>query len=307
MLSLLVLKWDRGDFLRKEKAMFNLIENVALKDDNVRIVVLNGSRANPNAKKDFMQDYDVVYFVENFEQAKKKAWNEWFGETLLVHTTDDMTFLPSKAKAYMVQMLFDDYSRMDLAILPLDALASHLEEEPIYKVLIDKDSRVEKTECFDESHYTVTEPSDELVKSTIQTFLWLETYVAKGLYRHEHLYALKHLRLMRKALETVLKWQMGIKTNFEKVIGKEMKHMRYYLGEDIYKDYLKTYTPADLKKIWSTLLYMHDLFLKHAKEVCKKLDVDFDFDVADKINNYIKEIRGLSISSQAQTDVSEAF
>ncbi len=293
--------------MRKENAMFHLIENVALKDDNVRVVVLNGSRANPNAKKDFMQDYDVVYFVNDFNAAKTTPWSEDFGDALLVHTTDDMTFLPSKANAYMVQMLFEDYTRLDLAILPLESLENHLEEEPIYKVLIDKDERVEKKECFDESHYTVEQPSSDMVRSTIQTFLWLEPYVAKGLYRHEHLYALKHLRLMRKALETVLKWKMGIKTDFQKVIGKEMKHMRHYLGEDIYKNYLKTYSTAEVKQVWNTMLFMHDLFIKHAKDVCKALDVEFDFDVADKIKTYIKEIRGLSISERTQTDVSEAF
>lgn len=50
--------------MRSEKEMFDLILGVAKQDERIRAVYMNGSRANPNAKKDIFQDYDIVYVVK---------------------------------------------------------------------------------------------------------------------------------------------------------------------------------------------------------------------------------------------------
>lgn len=50
--------------MRKEQEMFDLILQVAKENEDVRAVILNGSRANPNAPKDQYQDYDIIYTVK---------------------------------------------------------------------------------------------------------------------------------------------------------------------------------------------------------------------------------------------------
>jgi aminoglycoside 6-adenylyltransferase len=49
--------------MRSESEILELILNTARRDERVRAVIMNGSRINPNAPKDFFQDYDVVYLV----------------------------------------------------------------------------------------------------------------------------------------------------------------------------------------------------------------------------------------------------
>ena len=49
--------------MRSECEMLDLIINTARRDERVRAVIMNGSKVNPNAPKDFFQDYDVVYVV----------------------------------------------------------------------------------------------------------------------------------------------------------------------------------------------------------------------------------------------------
>lgn len=49
--------------MRAESEMFELILSVAREDPRVRAVVLNGSRANPNAPRDRFMDFDIIYFV----------------------------------------------------------------------------------------------------------------------------------------------------------------------------------------------------------------------------------------------------
>lgn len=52
--------------------------------------MLNGSRANPNAPKDFMQDYDVVFFLDGFSEIYKqdRAWMSRFGDLAICQQND---------------------------------------------------------------------------------------------------------------------------------------------------------------------------------------------------------------------------
>ncbi len=49
--------------MRSEREMLDLILETATADDRVRVVIMNGSRANPNAPRDIFQDFDIVYLV----------------------------------------------------------------------------------------------------------------------------------------------------------------------------------------------------------------------------------------------------
>jgi len=52
-----------GDFMRSEEEMFELVIETARQDERIRAVILNGSRANPNALRDPFQDFNVAYVV----------------------------------------------------------------------------------------------------------------------------------------------------------------------------------------------------------------------------------------------------
>ena len=49
--------------MRSEKEMMDLVLSLAEQDERIRIVTLEGSRANINIPKDEFQDYDITYFV----------------------------------------------------------------------------------------------------------------------------------------------------------------------------------------------------------------------------------------------------
>lgn len=51
--------------MRSEKEMMGLILNTAREDERIRAVIMNGSRVNPNVKRDCFQDYDIVYVVKD--------------------------------------------------------------------------------------------------------------------------------------------------------------------------------------------------------------------------------------------------
>ena len=49
--------------MRSEQEMLQLILDYTSRDDNIRVVLLNGSRANPNAPRDPFQDFDILCLV----------------------------------------------------------------------------------------------------------------------------------------------------------------------------------------------------------------------------------------------------
>ncbi len=126
--------------MRTEQEMLSLILDVARKTEAVRAVVMNGSRVNPNAKKDPFQDYDIIYFVREVEPFKRN-WDfiRQFGEMLILQTPEDMSS-PSAAGDghYSYLMQFMDGTRIDLSFYPLEQVKKHTADSLTIK-LLDKD------------------------------------------------------------------------------------------------------------------------------------------------------------------------
>ncbi|AEF85831.1 aminoglycoside adenyltransferase [Treponema primitia ZAS-2] len=53
-------------------------------DNNIRLVLLNGSRANPNQVQDKYSDYDILFGVTSYEPYEKNSdWMNYFGTILI--------------------------------------------------------------------------------------------------------------------------------------------------------------------------------------------------------------------------------
>ena len=84
--------------MRSEEEMMTLILDVAKADKRIRAVLLNGSRANPDIKKDTFQDFDIVYIVNELSTfLDDPGWIDIFGERLILQMPDDMTFKNEKS------------------------------------------------------------------------------------------------------------------------------------------------------------------------------------------------------------------
>jgi len=77
--------------MRTEQEMFDLILQTARDDERIRAVILEGSRADPNAPKDILQDYDIVYIVTELASfVDDPAWVQCFGELLILQMPETM-------------------------------------------------------------------------------------------------------------------------------------------------------------------------------------------------------------------------
>ncbi|MRS07846.1 aminoglycoside 6-adenylyltransferase, partial [Bacillus anthracis] len=71
--------------MRTVKEMLDLIMNTAKEDERIRTVIMNGSRVNPNVKKDCFKDFDIIYAVKDIRSfTSHHNWIHRFGELMIV-------------------------------------------------------------------------------------------------------------------------------------------------------------------------------------------------------------------------------
>ncbi|MCB0667404.1 MAG: aminoglycoside 6-adenylyltransferase, partial [Saprospiraceae bacterium] len=130
--------------MRSEEQIFELIISVANGDENIRAVMLTGSRANQNIKKDGFQDFDVIYMVDNLDKfADDINWINVFGERIIMQMPGSMQLdehdLESDKVEITYLMLFRDFNRIDLKLI--DIKNEEYRTDSFNRVLLDKDSR----------------------------------------------------------------------------------------------------------------------------------------------------------------------
>ena len=249
--------------MRSEQDMMDLILAVARQDDRIRVVVMNGSRVNPNAPKDIFQDYDIVYLVTDLGSfLADHTWVDVFGERMIMQKPDDMAMFPSEGTgsfAYLMQ--FMDGNRIDLTLEPLDDMTVYHNDDKLTVVLLDKDNRIPAIPAPTDEDYWVKPPSAKFFADCCNEFWWVATYVAKGLWRREILYARAHLdQHVRPMLIQMLEWHAGIRTDFSLSMGKFGKYLEKHLPDESWQALLATYADGSYEGTWQALFAACDLF-----------------------------------------------
>ena len=122
-------------------------------------------------------------------------------------------------------------------------------------------------------------------------FWWCTNNLAKGLARKEILYVQDMANfVVRKELEKMLSWKVGIKTDFKVSVGKSAKYISNWLSKNEYQDYLQTFFSCDIDSAWKSIFLMCDLFEKTALEVTKQFGYTYNFDEAKNALEFLEMV-----------------
>ncbi len=263
--------------MRTEQDMMKMLFDIAKQDERIRIMTLEGSRTNINIPKDEFQDYDVTFFVSDVEAfTANDHWLGQFGTIIMMQKPEDMELFPPAEKGYSYLMLFDDYNKIDLTLLPLSELDHYLDGDKLIKVLMDKDSRIQRDVVPSDIDYHVKKPTMREYDDCCNEFWNVTPYVVKGLCRKEILFAIDHLnQILRYELLRMISWKVGIETGFSLSVGKNFKFMDQYISEELWNRLLSTYRMDSYEAVWGSLFACHELFREAAKEVAKRLGYEY--------------------------------
>lgn len=279
--------------MRSEAEMMRLILGFAQEREDVRAVIMTGSRADPGAAPDRFQDYDIVYLVNEVAPYRQNPQVPgYFGDTMILQTPDDMGESPGPATSYTYLMQFMDGNRIDLTFRALADLAPILEDS-LSLVLLDKDRRFAVPPPTVRS-YLPRKPTAKHFTDCSSEFWWLDPYVAKALYRDQIIYAKAVLDgPMRKCLMEMLTWYFGLTTNFRVAAGQFGKHFKAHLPEEFWELLEQTYSDAQPDQVWTALFDMNELFRRLARRVAGA----FDFVCPERedaaVSSFVQQIRDL--------------
>ena len=280
--------------MRREREMLDLIVDTAQRDDRIRAVIMNGSRADPASPRDFFQDFDIVYVVTDVDALKRvPRWIDRFGELMILQKPDDMSPPPEHQDGrYAYLMQFADGNRIDLTLFPA-ARAAHLAQDSQTMVLLDKDGILPTFPPPSDLDYLPRPPSAKDFADCCNEFWWVSPYVAKGLWRRQVTYAKAMAEAIREQLMKMLSWHVGVKTEFRRGPGKFGKHLEACLEPELWVRLLRTYSDADYDHTWEALLEMGDLFRTVAVQVGGHFGYEYPSADDRRVSAHLRHVRAL--------------
>ena len=293
--------------MRSEQAMLELIVGTAQHDDRIRAVIMNGSRTNPNARRDPFQDFDIVYVVTEVESFRSDPrWIDRFGERMILQLPELMQDPPPQNNGTFVYLMqFMDGNRIDLGLVPLAKL-HELDRDSLSLLLLDKDGIIAPFAPPSDSDYLPKPPTAQQFADCCNEFWWLCPYVAKGLWREEIIYAKTMADgPLREQLMKMLTWYVGMETGFTRSSGKLGKRFKQMLEPELWALVEQTYADAGYAQTWAALSTMTKLFRVIATRVAAHFGFDYLYDDDEKVSAHLQHVQMLPKDALKMDGVTE--
>jgi aminoglycoside 6-adenylyltransferase len=266
----------------------------------VRAMILTSTRARPDAAVDALSDYDVIVLVDDVPAfVAREAWldarpgalarwgdeGERFGERTVFHG-----------------IVYADGTKIDWSIWPetlleLVAAAPELPDQLDvgYRVLLDKDGRTTGwAPALHRAHIPRPPTADEY-RAIVEEFWWSTTYVAKGLWRGEVVFAKFALDTDAKlgALRPMLEWLVELGRDWSWKPGAYGRGLEQALPPDLRAELKATYAGAGIEENWEALFRTTALFRRAARKVADALEFEYPQDVDDGVTDHLQHVRAL--------------
>ena len=249
----------------------------AKQEPAIRLVLLNGSLANPTVAHDAYQDVDVTCVSTDFDWLETSDWTSRFGEVLIMQTPST----PDSTRQYVQLVQFRDGHRIDLTVCLLEDFPRR-PWDSLSRIIYDEIGLTDVPEASDRD-YRVMAPSEAEYEACWNEFWWVSLYVVKGVKRRQLLYAMDHLTIMRDMLRQMMRWNIGYATSFQVNLGKADDGMRTHLPDELWELFGKTYPAFELSAIEDALDRMMSLFFFCAQRVAEQGAFVFQDDEARRV------------------------
>ncbi|MDM5337529.1 aminoglycoside 6-adenylyltransferase [Fictibacillus enclensis] len=276
--------------------MLEKLQSFAKKEEDIRAMILNGSRVDEKVEPDIFQDYDVVCLTTDVALYREnRQWIKQFGEIMIMQTPDDRGISRSEEKTgkFTCLLQFENGERLDITFFPVDNIHS-MQHESLSKVMLDKDGLLDELPPPSNKDYVTLPPLEKEFSDCCNEFWWVSTYIAKGLWRKELSYAKAMFEgPVRAMLILMLRWHIGQKNNFSVDSGKSGKYFENYLEEEVWNQFVKTYPDGDYENIWDALFKMGSLFRMLARRLADDLGFTYNEEEDARVTSHLDHVRRL--------------
>ena len=274
----------------KDDDVLKILLSYAYNDENIRAVLMEGSRAF--GKVDQYSDYDIVYVTRSskpyFNGGILPFLTDKFGEIAVMQTPGNGD--PHNVYTHLVQ--FTSGVRIDLTFNSLEFL-ERVPLESATVVLVDKDDRFTDVPPPSDADFWLKCPSEEEFINHCNEFWWCSPYVAKAVARGQTLHALETLgERVRKEYAVMLSYLVGVRNSWEEVNpGKHYTNAKCMLPLSeghYYETLMNSYIHANDEEI---ILALNMLMWKYdtlAATIAGELDYTYDSSETQKTMKLIQ-------------------
>jgi aminoglycoside 6-adenylyltransferase len=262
-------------------------------DENIRAVLVEGSRADPHGAIDEWSDYDVAFVTRSNEPYLRAEWFagfvSQFGEVALAQTPDDPALFddahdPLEHYAYLTQ--YADGLRLDLTFETV-AYVRGVTLESATAVLVDKDRQFAHVDASDRD-YWVKLPGGGAFRGCCNEFWWTAPYVAKAVARGQTIAALEVLgKVVRPQFAQMLMWLAGANGGPATAVGKHGTDVGAHVPAELYSALLASYPRADLAEIRFALNELVRAFPSVAQGVANVLGYVYDAQEGERASAFL--------------------
>jgi aminoglycoside 6-adenylyltransferase len=261
---------------------------LAERKQDIRLVMVIGSRARENCPADEWSDLDLVFVTSNpTEYISNDDWLSELGEpvlTFIEHTHDGNVER---------RVLFEGGYDVDFVPIPLEAIEKGLPPEASnvlrrgWKIVVDKDNlrplidRVDVTPLAE-----LSRPDQNDFQQTVYDFLYHAVWTAKKLRRGE-LWTAKHCcdGYMKWLLLKMIEWHATWATSDRRSVDvwHSGRFVETWADSRILKGLATSFAHYDLNEVWMALIQTTTVFRLMSQEVANSTGLRHPDDAFSKV------------------------
>ena len=262
------------------------ISNYFKAKDEFKILVLNGSMADPNVIQDEFQDIDFSLLTSSVTKASEEiqSYNLFHNSILLTAENDIKTVHHSSIRILMesgVEIGFNIYDNFELFSKEINK----------YVVLLFNTSN-EKIDFSPPKNrpFHVDKPPEVEFAQLIFDIYWAVVDVNKGVKRNHFIYA-KHKfdTILQPKMKKLITWYVRDLNDWNVSLGAQGKRIKEYLEPNLYMDYLATYSGNSVKDIFKSLVNSIGFVEDIGCRLAKSLGYKFPSEVGIRIRAYLNK------------------
>lgn len=290
-----------NEYFFKEREGFmkeDVLQQFIYSHPDIRAVGIEGSIAT--GRQDLYSDLDVTLFTTHLPNyLEQSSWLDSFGPRIIMQTPEPIQ-LENDFVLYPFLMLFEDGSRINLKMASVYAFEAYLNWESTVQIVMDLDHRLQVQPIPNEQSFIIQKPSEQDFFECTNEFFWVATYVAKGILRHQFMYAAKHLEIIREELLRMIAWSIS-ELHLERVnLGNAYKYLHEYMDEQDFEELRTTYAISSSTAQKDALQTMITLFERYAKPLAESYNYNYS-EECEATKQYILNIleqRGIGMKSK---------
>ena len=275
----------------------NTYDNIILKikhwaknNDDIRAVLIVGSRANSIDPPDKYSDLDIIFITKNIEFYEKNTeWIKAFGIPIVCFTE------PTFTASFEHRVLYESFLDVDI-ILGDSEKSDNLFNEIFliivkrgYRFVIDKDNYEKSLEKKEKPSKTTTINIDD-ISNEINNYWFHCIWLSKKILRGELWTAVKALNsYFSTRLLYMMEANKKISTNFIDDTWYEGRHMEKWADSLVIKQIQGSFTDYDKQGIIKSLYHHMNFYYKLSSKVANYYGIEYPKIARNKIINWINE------------------